>query len=188
MIGDTGDRRRHGGQTGRIPRDFLLLRTIHYSPFYSHFQLANCSRNAVFLTFPALLRKFPPETRNASMASSSLPPLRAVPDRSNDNSLPPNTVDDDIGRASNDQLANAGSRPSTPQIRIVPEGLDYCHDAYRQTLRRTRLIVSHILLNFFESKAGPRRPNDIYRHYALLIVILPANALRRRQLPDRSPG
>jgi hypothetical protein len=70
-------------------------------------------------------------------------------------------MEDSIGGASDDQLANSGVRASAAQIRVIPQSLDDGDDPRGQTIRGVRLVQGNVRVYFPQPCARQRRPDNL---------------------------
>ena len=77
--------------------------------------------------------------------------MSGVPNGADSDPLGAHLIEDSIGRASDDQLANSGAGASAAQIRVIPQSLDDDDDPGGQTIRGVRLVQSNIGVYFPQS-------------------------------------
>jgi hypothetical protein len=107
-----------------------------------------------------LLRSAPPTI----MGRSQLFPLCSVPDGADNN--PPTTyaVQNNIGSAANDQLADSRLGSGPAQAGMVSESFYESDDSHGQPLRGIRLVPRHVSANLLKPRPRQGRPDDLYRH------------------------
>lgn len=100
--------------------------------------------------------------------------LCAVPDSTDHYPCPLDAIENDIGRAADDQLADTRTRAGASEARMVPERFNHSNDARGQTFRCFRLVQSHIGANLSKTLERPRRPDNLHRVRAFWLVWSPA--------------
>ena len=96
---------------------------------------------------------------------SQLFPLRPVPDGAdNDPLATPNPVENNIGSAANDQLADSRLGSGPAQAGMVSESFHNGDDSRGQPFRCIRLVPCHVSANLLKPRPRQGRPDDLYRH------------------------
>jgi hypothetical protein len=97
-------------------------------------------------------------------------PLRTMPDRTQNNPVTANPIENNVRRAADYQLAYFWLDPHASKVRVMPQGFHRRDDSSNEALRRIRLVHGDESSNLPKPRSGQRRPDDvhpgraIYRH------------------------
>lgn len=79
-----------------------------------------------------------------------------MPDSADNDPPTAYAVQNNIGSAANDQLANSRLCPGPAQARVVPEGLNHGNDSRRQLFCCVRFVERHVSADFLKSRQSER--------------------------------
>lgn len=96
----------------------------------------------------------------ASSLSSEFSLPRSVPNRVDDHPIPPDTVKNDIGSASDDELADSWLCADPTEVGMMAQGFHHCNDAHGQSLCCLGFVQCDVCANFLEPKPRQGRPDD----------------------------
>ncbi len=116
---------------------------------------------------------YAPPARGSDDPPSSFFPLRCVPNGTQRIPLASYAIENDMRGAPNDQLANAGFSLGSPEMRMVLQSFNHCHNARGQSFRSIGLVLGRVSANFKQPRSCHRRADDLYRHSASSSCSLP---------------
>jgi hypothetical protein len=76
----------------------------------------------------------------------------------------PHPIENQVRRATHNQLPHSRLNSSAAQVRLFPQELDQGDNARGQPCRRVRLVSGDEIPYLAQPRLSPARPDDLYRH------------------------